>query len=157
MTESIDVTVTLSPDELARLAPPAGFEPLHRVSKFTAATGPFFIGHPDGHLAIGLRLDQHQLNFGGSAHGGFIGTLADIALSMAAIRSTTPPIQTVTVSLSLDFIGGSSAGDWIQCDTEVLRTGASLVFIDGRITANGKLIARASGVFKRLKGRVVTR
>ncbi len=155
MTETQDTAVVLDPEVLARAAPPAGFEPLHRVSAFTSASGPFFIGHPNGRLALGLRLDQHQLNFGGSAHGGLIATLADVALSMAAIRSTTPPIQTVTVSLTLDFVGGSKPGDWILCETEILRTGASLVFAEGRITANGTLIARSSGVFKRLKGRIV--
>lgn len=155
MTESRDAAVPLPEDVLARSAPPEGFQPIHRVSAFTATAGPFFLGHPDGHLAIGLRLDAHQLNFGGSAHGGLIATLVDVALSMAAIRASTPPIQTVTVSLSIDFIGGTKPGDWIQCDTEVLRAGAGLVFVDGRISANGAPVARASGVFKKLRNRVV--
>lgn len=155
MTDTRDAALPIPEDVLARAAPPEGFHPMQRVSAFTATSGPFFVGHPNGRLALGVRLDAHQLNFGGSAHGGLIATLVDVALSMAAIRASTPPIQTVTVSLSIDFIGGTKEGDWILCETEVLRAGAGLVFVDGRITANGAPVARASGVFKKLRNRVV--
>lgn len=156
MTDPVDAAPDSFADRLARAAPPEGFHQLARASAFTRTSGPFFIGHPNGRLALGFRLDAHHLNFGGSAHGGLIATLADVALSMAAIRASDPPIQTVTVSLSIDFIGGSKPGDWIVCETEVLRAGAGLVFVDGRITANDLPVARVSGVFKKLRGRVVS-
>ena len=67
--------------------------------------GPFFYGPVESGFVIGLRVDERHGNARGAAHGGFLLTLADIALGYTAAASDDPPLQLTTISISADFVG----------------------------------------------------
>jgi acyl-coenzyme A thioesterase PaaI-like protein len=52
--------------------------------------------------------------------------------------------------LNVHFISGAKRGDFLIAEGEVMRVTRSIVFVRGRLTAAGKLIAHADGVWKRL-------
>ena len=65
---------------------PEGFVPLFRTSPFLDTLGPFFYRRTESSFVIGLRIANKHANARGSAHGGLLLTLADIALGYTAER-----------------------------------------------------------------------
>jgi len=79
---------------------PEGFVPLFRTSPFFGALGPFFYRPTKSGFVIGLRIAAKHANARGSAHGGFLLTLADIALGHTASASSDPPLALTTVNIA---------------------------------------------------------
>jgi len=96
------------------IAVPPGFEPLFRTSPFLETLGPFFFRRTPAGFVIGLRVAEKHSNARGTAHGGLLLTLADIALGYTAAFSEEPPLSLTTASLSTDFAGQAKIGDWIE-------------------------------------------
>ncbi len=75
---------------------------------------------------------------------------ADIMLSTAAQYQTDIPRQFLpTISLQMDFIAAAPLGSWVQGRADILRVTRNLVFSQGLVEADGTLVLRASGVFRR--------
>lgn len=84
-------------------------------------------------------------------HGGFIATLADVALAYGTTYSQQPPLYMVTVHKSLDFVGTSFEGDTLYADISIKKKGKTLVLADSRIrNQNDKTIALAAGIMQKL-------
>jgi acyl-coenzyme A thioesterase PaaI-like protein len=89
----------------------------------------------------------------GSMHGGCMMTFADFAL-FSLSRRVRGGVPGVTVNLSGDFLGPGHVGDRIEATGEVTRAGASLTFVRGLATAEGRPMLSFSGVIKAVKRRV---
>jgi acyl-coenzyme A thioesterase 13 len=72
---------------------PVGFAPLFRTSPFLDTPGPFCYRLTGQGFVTGVRVAQKHCNARGAAHGGFLVTLADIALGYAAAASGNPPFE----------------------------------------------------------------
>ena len=84
--------------------PPSGFEPLFRSSPFLDHNGPFFHRTAeDGTFVVGLRIQPKHANARGSAHGGLLMTMCDIALGYRTTRSQTPSPMLTTASVSREM------------------------------------------------------
>ncbi|QQS11669.1 MAG: PaaI family thioesterase [Rhodospirillales bacterium] len=133
--------------ETAAPALPAGFEPFAYSSPFLDAVGPLFEGAAeDGALLLGLRIEARHCNRRGFAHGGLLVTLADLTLGYS-LGSVTGRRGFVTANLSTDFAGAAKLGEWVQARADVQKAGGSLAFANCYITADGRRIVRASGIF----------
>jgi uncharacterized protein (TIGR00369 family) len=128
---------------------PAGFVQLKlRPNPYIDACGPLY-GRRDGHrLVLGLRVERRHCNPAGSCHGGMLTTLADMLLVLGASVASDTPRYTVTVNLSCDFIAAAAEGAWIEGRLEVLRSARSLVFCQGVLEADGRVVLRCSGIGK---------
>jgi len=126
---------------------PPGFEPLSRTSPFTDLLGPIYQKMDSSGLIIGLRVEEKHCNARGIAHGGVLGTLADIAMGYSAAFSTEPPTPIVTASQTIDYVGKAEQGDWVEVHTDVQKVGRSMAFANCYFHVNAKRIARASAVF----------
>jgi acyl-coenzyme A thioesterase 13 len=84
---------------------PEGFEPLFRTSPFLEMLGPFFYRRSENAFVIGLRVEDKHTNARGTAHGGLLLTLADIALGYTAAFSADPPLSLTTANISADLAG----------------------------------------------------
>ena len=62
-----------------------------------------------------------------------------------------PGAPIATVSMTTDFVGTASVGDWVEVHVDVQRTGKSLAFANAYHICNGERIARSSGIFKVLR------
>lgn len=131
-------------------SPPPGFEPLFRTSPFLDLVGPFFHRRTADELVIGLRIAEKHANAKGTAHGGLLMTLCDIALGYTTALSETPPASAVTASITTDFVGAARIGDWVEAHAEVIKFGSRLGFSGLYLTVNGERIVRASGIFARI-------
>ncbi len=130
-------------------AVPPGFEPLFRTSPFLETLGPFFFRRTPAGFVIGLRVEEKHSNARGTAHGGLLLTLADIALGYTAAFSEEPPLSLTTASLSTDFAGQAKIGDWIEAHVDIQKIGSRLVFANAYLVVGAERIARASAVFAR--------
>ena len=102
-----------------------------------------------GEVELELDLRPELMNSLDAAHGGVICTLIDVAMAAAA-RSDSPESRVVTVDMSVQFMRpGTGTLKAIGRARKITR---SLAFCDAEISdANGDLVARGTGVFKRLK------
>jgi acyl-coenzyme A thioesterase 13 len=133
--------------------PLPGFEPLFRTSPFLETVGPlFYRKEPDGGFVVGLRILPKHANARGSAHGGLLLTLLDVALGYRAAFSQDPPAALTTASVTADFAGAPRLGDWVEAHVDVQKVGSRLAFANAFLVVNGERLVRASAVFSRSTG-----
>jgi acyl-coenzyme A thioesterase PaaI-like protein len=134
---------------------PDGFNPHFRKSPVTDPWEPLYSRRSDDRVEIGLLLAAPHCNSRGFVHGAVIAALADNAmgLSLHATRSgelgaAEAKVDIVTVTLSIDFLATGKLGDWLQITPRVLKSGGATGFVDALVTADQRLVARASAVFR---------
>jgi uncharacterized protein (TIGR00369 family) len=128
--------------------PPEGFAPHFRKSPVTDPWEPLYSRKVDGMVQIGFELREAHCNSRGLLHGGVIAALADNAMGLSC-GSSMPSVQgLVTVSLAVDYVGAARAGQWLQIEPRVLKTGKSMGFADALVKADGAVVARASATFR---------
>src|SRR5260370_23128729 len=105
------------------LDPPDGFTPLFRTSPFLDALGPFYHRRDGRALILGVRIAEKHCNARGTAHGGLLMTLADIALGYNPAYSEDPPASLTTAHLPADFAGSATLGDWSGAQGNIAKRG----------------------------------
>lgn len=119
---------------------PAGFTP--RVLR-----GPFFggrtvftgdAGHTDHFMA---RLTADDCNLLGITHGGVIATLADIFIVGFIAGQLPVNARMVTASLSVDYLGPSTAGDWLTGRIHAHRIGRRQCVASGEFRVGARTVA----------------
>lgn len=126
---------------------PEGFEPLFRSSPFLDLLGPLYNRRIENELVVGFRVLEKHCNARGLVHGGVLSSLADVALGYSTLVSEDKLVPLITASLSIDYAGGASKGDWVEVKTDVQKVGRKMAFANCYFTVESKRIARASAVF----------
>ena len=108
--------------------PPAGFEPLFRTSPFLQTIGPLFYRKDTDGFVIGMQILPKHANARGTAHGGLLLTLLDVALGYRTAFSQNPPAALTTASITADFVGSPKIGDWVEAHVDVHKIGKRLAF-----------------------------
>jgi len=128
---------------------PAGYQPLPLGAEdFNAVLGPFYGAAFDDGIRLGVRLTARHLNVFGTAHGGAIAAIADMqGLLVQQISGYTNRL-TPTVSLTVDYIGPSAKGEWLDFRPTLLHATGSMLFSETKVHSNGRLVARSSAIFK---------
>ena len=97
----------------------------------------------DGTARLSLPIEPHLTNSIGTAHGGVIMSLLDVALCTAARTLHPDSIGVITIDLSTSFIGGGS-GKTLIAEARVLRDGRTMSFVEAEArNADGSLVAKA--------------
>jgi uncharacterized protein (TIGR00369 family) len=122
-------------------------EALGRRIPFGALLGIHMKEQGQGRCVLTLELRPDLMNSFGSAHGGVIMTLLDIAMACAACTLVEDNVGAITVEMKTSFIGVCRGA--ITAEGTCLHLGSSVAFCEGEIRdATGKLVAKASGTFK---------
>ena len=95
-------------------------------------------------------INENHLNTAGITHGGFIAALTDAGGGTAAHRAADNA-PCVTISLDLKFIAPVKLGQELIGITKIQKKTKSMVFLTCELTAENKIVATASGVWKILK------
>jgi uncharacterized protein (TIGR00369 family) len=102
----------------------------------------------EGTARLTMALPRHFTNSLGTAHGGVIMSLLDVALCTAARTLHPESVGVVTIDMSTSFIGGGSGGTLVA-EARVLKDGRSMTFVEGEATnADGSLVAKAIGTVR---------
>ena len=126
---------------------PEGFLPRRAGGPFLDPIGPIYLRAGEGGSTFGIRLERRHCNNQSVAHGGMLATIADIVLGIGGTEQAGTPGHFITVSLVTDFLAPAPLGAWLECRPALLRRTARLMFVEGRFTADGTAVLRASGVF----------
>src|SRR5688500_14593092 len=86
---------------------PEGFERHTRRSGLTAPWEPIYSRHSERGVTLGIRASTAHANSRGFVHGGVISALADNAMGLSCARQLGDASGLVTVSLTVDFVGGA--------------------------------------------------
>jgi uncharacterized protein (TIGR00369 family) len=127
---------------------PEGFSKVERTrpNPFNELVGPFYIRREDKDVSLGIRIEERHCNSRGICHGGFLATMADLALGYAC-ASVGGHASFVTISLTLDYAGSAKPGDWVQSRVEVQKAGSRIAFANCYLVADDVRLVRASAIF----------
>jgi uncharacterized protein (TIGR00369 family) len=132
--------------------PPEGWTKHDRTSPLTAPWEPIWARRGERALALAVEVREPHCNSRGLAHGGLICALADNAMGLsaglAARADGLDPKAALTVSLNVDFVDSARPGDLLEVLPAVVRVGRSLAFVECRVVAGERVIARGSATFK---------
>ena len=92
-------------------------------------------------------IKENHLNTAGITHGGFIAAFVDAGAGTAAHRSADQN-PCVTISLELKFISTVKLGQELIGTTKIQKKTKSMVFLTCKLTAEDKIVATASGIWK---------
>ena len=95
-------------------------------------------------------INKNHLNAAGITHGGFIAAIVDAGGGTAAHRAAINS-PCVTVSLELKFISTVKLGQELIGKTIIQKKTKSMVFLTCELRVENKIVATASGVWKKLK------
>ena len=130
---------------------PPGFERHFRRSPLTEPWEPIYSMRTAEAVVIGLVLAEPHTNSRGLIHGGLIAALADAAMGLSCATRVSEPRSLVTISLAIDYLESAETGQWLQIDTNVVKTGGSICFAQCLVTADGVPCARGNATFKVLR------
>ena len=115
--------------------------------------GIFFRKISDTEFEFKTSVDENKLNSAGITHGGYICSIIDAGAGTAAHRSSNSS-PCVTVALDVKFIGSTKIGDEIKGIAKIQKETKSMIFLICNLESNSKLIASASGVWKKLNKKI---
>ena len=98
-------------------------------------------------------IDENKLNSAGITHGGYICSIIDAGSGTAAHRASNNS-PCVTKTLDIKFIDPTKIGDQIIGFTKIQKVTKSMVFLICHLKSNQRLIASASGVWKKLNKKI---
>lgn len=120
---------------------------------FEEYVGPYYARRDaDGRMICGCRAQSKNLNGGGGVHGGALMTFADYSLFLLAYDNLRG-LDSVTVTLSGEFLSGAPLGARLISRGEVVKAGRSLLFVRGLMEADGEPVLNFSGVLKIIRPR----
>jgi uncharacterized protein (TIGR00369 family) len=100
-----------------------------------------------GRAVVSLELRKDHANSWGSAHGGVLTSLLDVAMGGAAMTVDSHASGVVTVNLSVTFL--RSGAGVLVAEGRLMKGGRSLVFCEGEVRdRDGEVVAKAVGTFK---------
>ena len=107
----------------------------------------------DTEFEFKATIDENKLNSAGITHGGYICSIIDAGSGTAAHRASNNS-PCVTITLDIKFIDSTKIGDEIIGFTKIQKVTKSMVFLICHLKSNQRLIASASGVWKKLNKKI---
>ena len=104
----------------------------------------------DAQFEFKTIINENHLNRAGITHGGYIASIIDAGAGTGAHIVSDNKIC-VTISLDIKFIGATKLGDEIIGYVNIQKITRSLVFLTCDLQCNRKIIATASGIWKKQK------
>lgn len=121
-----------------------------RLGGFMGQAGPLWTRREGEAWVYGLLVEDQHLNPAGVVHGGALCTLIDHVLSTVAWEACERT-ACVTVQLDTHFLSEVHPGDFAQARGTVTARTGSLVFMDGQIQVEGRMVLTARAVMKVLR------
>jgi uncharacterized protein (TIGR00369 family) len=103
-------------------------------------------------MVCAFRAERKHMNGHGAMHGGALMTFADYAIFCIATEHLQDS-GSVTAQMSCEFIDAAFEGEVVETRGEVIRAGASLVFIRGLVETAGRPLLSYSAILKKVRRR----
>jgi uncharacterized protein (TIGR00369 family) len=112
---------------------------------FAAANGPWFEKVEGGRAIRGFLPGSHHANALGIVHGGMLAAFLDSAMGAAVWH--TLQRRSVTLRLSLDYLGPARVGDWLQAEGLVVGHDEHVAHVRGRLYGRRHDVLAGLGAF----------
>ncbi len=119
---------------------------------FNTHVGPFYQREDGDARRSGFVTDERHGNKRDVTHGGMIATAFDVAMGNASWDAAKEQ-RCATIQLNITYLGALTLHEFAEIEVEVTRATRSLVFVRAVMTAGGRPIATADGVWKILAWR----
>lgn len=126
---------------------PDGFEEFARPSPFLDLLGQIWVRRDLSNPRFGIRVSERHLNNKGTAHGGVISTLADIACGYTLHWSTDTAPNLITVHLATEFIGAARHSDWLEATGTVIKLGKQTACSQATLRTDRSVVGHATALF----------
>lgn len=124
---------------------PPGFVPLTARAGFAATCQTLYFN--EQRRIVAARIESIHLNPRGTAHGGFLATLADSAFGNVLRVACGYELPPITASLSMDYLSPANDGAWIEAHVDIHKVGRRLINASCLLRCGEQIIVRSSGVF----------
>lgn len=114
---------------------------------FIELVGPMLYRDDGDKLRLGFLATQKHGNSRGVVQGGMIATFCDRSLAMGS-RRVNNDLPQATIELNIRYIDAVQLGEFVEIAPEVVRKTRSVVFMRGTVTAGGRIVATADGIWK---------
>lgn len=122
-------------------SPPDGFAPMEVPGAFLNRSAHYFARQETAcATTVGTWITPNQVNSEDFAHGGFLLTFADFAMSYI--------LTGITINLSMDFLRLVPLGVRLETTKSARRKSKKIIFADAIATSNGTEALRMSGIFQ---------
>lgn len=119
----------------------------HRRIPFIEHLGVKTVALDDGRARLELELRPEYCNSFGTAHGGILMTLLDVALCQAARTQHPDAAGIVTIDMATSFIAGGQGR--LAAEGHVLKPGRTTIFVEAEVrNGDGTLVAKAIGTVR---------
>ena len=125
----------------------AGFSIWPMPCPFTTLITPFFFRESGADLVFRVELDAQHCNGGGTAHGGFLATLADLVLGYNINQRIPKNWRIATANLSIQYLAPAQPGQWIEGKADRVKIGKRLCHASGTLDAEGLPIIAMHATF----------
>ena len=123
---------------------PDGFEPVPPRGGFTPGIAELYVKREGEGIVRGVRVEARHLNVAGIAHGGFLATMMDSTFGNSLGASGR---RGFTVRLVTDYLSPAKRGDWLEGRARITRATATLAFMEGELTVDGRVVIKGQAVF----------
>ncbi len=113
--------------------------------------GPLYYAEDNqpGQVRMSFYSHSKYISSMGRVHGGKISSFMDYLLFSSA-HSAWGESMLATVSLNINFVSACPPGVWVMGQGHVTHAGKSMAFVRGEVIAQDKVIAQATGTFRKL-------
>jgi len=95
-----------------------------------------------------MSADERFANPAGIMQGGFLGAFADSAMGAAAVTNVGErKVFAANAEMKISFLAAVPPGATLECTAEVVSSGSRVAFVEASITADQRLVARASSTY----------
>lgn len=114
---------------------------------FSSLVGPIWAKRDGESWRYGFLAEEKHENRQGAVHGGMLMTFADHAIGFVAWEAAGRR-KCVTMQLENQFLAAVRHGDFVECDTEIVRAAKTVIFLRGVLKVNGRPVMAANGIWK---------
>ncbi len=113
--------------------------------------GPYYERQSADCIIVATRINAGHINHIKVAHGGVLGTLADVALSYQVHRAEKPALPVATMNLSTNYLAAAKLDDWVEAYTAIDRISKRTAYCSGRIVCGDTVLMTMSAIFAILR------
>lgn len=129
---------------------PKGFKILNQTEHHIGHIGQGFHKRDEkDNLVMAFWIRKENCNSADVAHGGMLMSIADYCLASSAMPSRDQYVATIT--FKSEFVSPAKIGSLAKIYTKINKSTKSLVFGEGKIYCDGKIVLNFSGVVKKIK------
>lgn len=100
----------------------------------------------DGYSRGSLTVSERLLNPFGVLHGGVLYAMADTGMGAALYPGLDADERCATIEIKISYVDAVTEGT-VTCETDVIKRGRRVAYLDSDLTNDGELVARATGSF----------